>query len=169
MASDLGLLDLDDINATAGNLSAVLPTVIEWGDLLVGPFNDSESAEWQREYVRQYQQRHRNDPEVKYAVVIFYLIVVRAYQLQNFSMLPPTACNDPAIHPRLSRTRLNILGARNMTVSRTFANCSKQPVNVPYMKSWVVLQLTMVGSQSALVYWKKVHKRSYELVGTLPS
>jgi hypothetical protein len=63
------------LNSTA-ELIASEVSVVEWGNLLVGPYNQSESEEWQREYVRQYQKQHRDDPEVKYAVLIFYLIMV---------------------------------------------------------------------------------------------
>lgn len=48
----------------------------QWGDLLEGGFNDSESLAWRREYAHQYQLRHKDDPQVKYAVLIFYLIMV---------------------------------------------------------------------------------------------
>ena len=63
------------LNSSAENLTALMGAAV-WDDLLAGPYNDSESLEWQQEYVRQYQRRHRNDPEVKYAVLIFYLIMV---------------------------------------------------------------------------------------------
>ena len=63
------------LKSSAENLTALMGTTV-WDDLLAGPYNDSESLEWQQEYVRQYQRRHRNDPEVKYAVLIFYLIMV---------------------------------------------------------------------------------------------
>ena len=66
---------LEFLNRTAETVSTRLD-LNEWGDLLVGPYNQTESEEWQREYVRQYHLRHRNDPEVKYAVIIFYLIMV---------------------------------------------------------------------------------------------
>ena len=65
---------LEFLNNTAEHINSGLS--LGWGDLLVGPYNQTESEEWQREYVRQYELRHRNDPEVKYAVVIFYLIMV---------------------------------------------------------------------------------------------
>lgn len=68
---------LEFLNNTAESIGASID-VSDWGNLLVGPYNQTESEEWQREYVRQYQLRHRNDPEVKYAVVIFYLIMVGA-------------------------------------------------------------------------------------------
>ena len=68
----------DIINATVTNLTAVH----EWGDLLVGPYNESQSDEWRREWIQQYRTRHQNDPEVKYAVVIFYLIMVGSELLQ---------------------------------------------------------------------------------------
>lgn len=66
---------LEYLNRTAESISSRLD-LSEWGDLLVGPYNQTESEDWQREYVRQYHLRHRNDPEVKYAVIIFYLIMV---------------------------------------------------------------------------------------------
>ena len=66
---------LEFLNRTAETVSSSVDWK-EWGDLLVGPYNQTESEEWQREYVRQYHLRHRNDPEVKYAVIIFYLIMV---------------------------------------------------------------------------------------------
>ena len=67
-------IGLAALNSPVENLTALLrPTV--WDDLLAGPYNDSESAEWQQEYKRQYQQRHKDDPEVKYAALIFYLIL----------------------------------------------------------------------------------------------
>ena len=68
------------VNATLSNITAAVTNVTavqEWGDLLVGPYNESQSDEWRREWVYQYRKRHENDPEVKYAVFIFYLIMVR--------------------------------------------------------------------------------------------
>lgn len=74
---------LEVLNKTAERLSSEL-SLGEWGDLLVGPYNQSESEAWQREYVRQYELRHRNDPEVKYAVLIFYLIMVSTVSSFSF-------------------------------------------------------------------------------------
>lgn len=75
LASNATAASLTFLNSTAETLQGQLD-LGGWGDLLVGPYNQSESEEWQREYVRQYQLRHRSDPEVKYAVLIFYLIMV---------------------------------------------------------------------------------------------
>ena len=77
---------LNSLNGTSASLESHL-ALNEWGDLLVGPYNQSESEAWQREYLRQYEMRYRNDPEVKYAVLIFYLIMVssKASRLEDAS------------------------------------------------------------------------------------
>ncbi len=79
-SSQLNASSLEFLNRTAESVSSSLD-LREWGDLLIGPYNQTESEDWQREYVRQYHLRHRNDPEVKYAVIIFYLIMVSNDQL----------------------------------------------------------------------------------------
>ena len=81
VSSLLNASSLEFLNRTAETVSSSLD-LKEWGDLLVGPYNQTESEDWQREYVRQYHLRHRNDPEVKYAVIIFYLIMVSPKSMQ---------------------------------------------------------------------------------------
>lgn len=87
MAAGPSLAGFDLRNSSALQNLTELAVEEEWGDLLVGPYNQSESADWQREYVHQYQIRHKDDPDVKYAVVIFYLIMVRSLSPQNLAQL----------------------------------------------------------------------------------
>lgn len=75
--------------------STELEAAKDWGDLLTEPYNESESLEWRREYAQQYQWRHKDDPEVKYAVLIFYLIMVSSESVAS----RPFACSPVSVWP----------------------------------------------------------------------
>lgn len=85
--------------------------------------------------VCRYEDAQQHDPSVKYAVVIFYLILVRFL---------------PTLHPP--------------GISMTWQMLPKLPRIFESHRLGAPLQLTVIAAQSGLVMWKKRHKRSYELV-----
>ena len=88
-------------------------------------------------FMQRYQNAQRHDPQANFAVVAFFLIMVRTWNAlhswKRFLMLPKRSSHS----------------AQSVKVS----------LPLPH-----VLQITVMLAQSGLLLWKRKHKRSYELV-----
>ena len=135
--------------------------------------NDSEDADYpdpktfnlndthdQELFLHQYEVAQQHDPAVKYAVVVFYIILVSGLHACICSLMNGArAC-------RVGKAITYAFGAACNPCKCSSKAIRYRPPHLPSTAhgSLPASQLTMVVAQSALFVWKQRHKRSYELV-----